>query len=50
MNLVGEGADDAGGVFDETLAQMCEVRRMREIVFVHYSSFGIRVKYMSKIA
>ena len=26
VNLVGEGADDAGGVFDETLAQMCEVR------------------------
>ena len=25
MNLVGEGADDAGGVFDETIAQMCEV-------------------------
>ena len=23
--LVGEGADDAGGVFDETIAQMCEV-------------------------
>lgn len=26
VNLVGEGADDAGGVFDETMAQMCEVR------------------------
>ena len=25
VNLVGEGADDAGGVFDETIAQMCEV-------------------------
>ncbi len=25
MNLIGEGADDAGGVFDETMAQMCEV-------------------------
>ena len=24
VNLVGEGADDAGGVFDETIAQMCE--------------------------
>ena len=23
---MGEGADDAGGVFDETVAQMCEVR------------------------
>ena len=26
VNLIGEGADDAGGVFDETMAQMCEVR------------------------
>ena len=25
VTLIGEGADDAGGVFDETLAQMCEV-------------------------
>ncbi len=25
VNLLGEGADDAGGVFDETMAQMCEV-------------------------
>ena len=25
VKLVGEGADDAGGVFDETIAQMCEV-------------------------
>ena len=25
VNLVGEGADDAGGVFDETIAQICEV-------------------------
>ena len=25
VNLIGEGADDAGGVFDETIAQMCEV-------------------------
>uniref|UniRef100_A0A1X7TGG7 HECT domain-containing protein n=1 Tax=Amphimedon queenslandica TaxID=400682 RepID=A0A1X7TGG7_AMPQE len=24
VTLIGEGADDAGGVFDETLAQMCE--------------------------
>ena len=24
MRLVGEGADDAGGVFDETLTEMCE--------------------------
>ena len=25
VNLVGEGADDAGGVFDEIIAQICEV-------------------------
>lgn len=25
VNLTGEGADDAGGVFDETITQMCEV-------------------------
>ena len=25
VHLAGEGADDAGGVFDETIAQMCEV-------------------------
>ena len=23
MTLIGEGADDAGGVFDETIALMC---------------------------
>ena len=28
VNLIGEGADDAGGVFDETMAQMCEVRHL----------------------
>ena len=26
VTLVGEGADDAGGVFDESIAQMCEVQ------------------------
>ena len=26
VSLTGEGADDAGGVFDETITQMCEVR------------------------
>ena len=25
MTLIGEAADDAGGVFDETIALMCEV-------------------------
>lgn len=25
VNLVGEGADDAGGVYDDTIAQICEV-------------------------
>ena len=36
VNLVGEGADDAGGVFDETIAQMCEVS-----LSVYLSSVGI---------
>ena len=31
VNLIGEGADDAGGVFDETMAQMCEVRDVCEV-------------------
>lgn len=26
VSLIGEAADDVGGVFDETVAQMCEVR------------------------
>ena len=28
VTLVGEGADDAGGVFDETMGQMCEVHNI----------------------
>ena len=41
VNLIGEGADDAGGVFDESLAQMCEVRHMRKMYFlcISYLSF-----------
>ena len=36
--LHGEGADDAGGVFDETISQMCEVSDMRGVVlFWSYS-------------
>lgn len=31
VHLVGEGADDAGGVFDETIAQMCEVYQLLRI-------------------
>ena len=31
VHLVGEGADDAGGVFDETIAQMCEVYHLLRI-------------------
>lgn len=27
VKLVGEGADDAGGVFDDTITEMCQVRR-----------------------
>ena len=26
VNLLGEGADDAGGVFDDTITEMCQVR------------------------
>lgn len=26
VKLVGEGADDAGGVFDDTITEMCQVR------------------------
>lgn len=25
VKLVGEGADDAGGVFDDTITEMCQV-------------------------
>lgn len=25
MKLLGEGADDAGGVFDDTITEMCQV-------------------------
>lgn len=28
VKLVGEGADDAGGVFDDTITEMCEVCRL----------------------
>jgi len=27
VKLVGEGADDAGGVFDDTITEMCQVGR-----------------------
>ena len=26
VKLIGEGADDAGGVFDDTITEMCQVR------------------------
>lgn len=26
VNLLGEGADDAGGVFDDTITEICQVR------------------------
>lgn len=29
VKLVGEGADDAGGVFDDTITEMCQVRTRR---------------------
>ena len=28
VNLLGEGADDAGGVFDDTITEMCQVRSL----------------------
>ena len=39
MFLRGEGADDAGGVFDETIAEMCTVsfKSLFLIVFVPLS-------------
>ena len=27
VKLLGEGADDAGGVFDDTITEMCQVRQ-----------------------
>ena len=32
VTLVGEGADDAGGVFDESIAQMCEVHVIHVVI------------------
>ena len=34
VTLEGEGADDAGGVFDETMTQMCEVRKLESLCTV----------------
>lgn len=34
VKLVGEGADDAGGVFDDTITEMCQVYCLH----YHYSS------------
>ena len=59
MTLVGEAADDGGGVFDETMAQMCEVRScpllkmfctLPEIVytfpgFLFYNMYPFLLKY-----
>lgn len=30
VKLIGEGADDAGGVFDDTITEMCQVKTKRE--------------------
>lgn len=27
VKLIGEGADDAGGVFDDTITEMCQARQ-----------------------
>ena len=32
VKLVGEGADDAGGVFDDTITEMCQVWHAKCIV------------------
>lgn len=33
VKLVGEGADDAGGVFDDTITEMCQVFNFKSTVF-----------------
>ena len=38
VTLIGEGADDAGGVFDESIAQMCDVSLAQYYVFCSISS------------
>lgn len=30
VKLIGEGADDAGGVFDDTITEMCQVSGLTE--------------------
>ena len=32
VKLIGEGADDAGGVFDDTITEMCQVRVLQQII------------------
>ncbi len=40
VTLVGEGADDAGGVFDESIAQMCEVQN--QLLLLPYTGLILR--------
>lgn len=37
VKLVGEGADDAGGVFDDTITEMCQVFQMKLYSFYCFS-------------
>lgn len=48
MNLVGEGADDAGGVFDETIAQMCEVS-LQYVTIVNVGLRWLKICFFFKI-
>lgn len=40
VKLVGEGADDAGGVFDDTITEMCQVYSCSVPCWVIYSGGG----------
>lgn len=40
VKLVGEGADDAGGVFDDTITEMCQVLAPRSFWFRFLESPG----------
>lgn len=37
VKLIGEGADDAGGVFDDTITEMCQVWLKRWTIKFLYS-------------
>ena len=33
VKLIGEGADDAGGVFDDTITEMCQVGGRKKLLY-----------------